>query len=147
MAEDDAILVAVRRLDAQIQRLRLIFADRNGLALNDSQALTTLSLAEGPMTPTQLANALGMTGATVTAILDRLERAGFVRRQPHRRDRRSVQIALEPPSYAVMAEVRNLMSRAIAAAVAEDERAEVAGSLHRLGIAIEDAISAYAASN
>jgi DNA-binding MarR family transcriptional regulator len=42
------------------------------------------------MTPTVLANALGFTTGGMTAVIDRLERAGYVRRRPDRRDRRKV---------------------------------------------------------
>jgi DNA-binding MarR family transcriptional regulator len=42
----------------------------------------------GPLAPTALARALGVTTGGVTTVLDRLERAGYVRRRPDPGDRR-----------------------------------------------------------
>jgi DNA-binding MarR family transcriptional regulator len=42
----------------------------------------------GALAPTELANALGFTTGGITTVIDRLERAGYVRRRPDRADRR-----------------------------------------------------------
>jgi len=44
----------------------------------------------GPSTAGRLAELSGFTTGAITGIVDRLERAGYVRRQPHPKDRRSV---------------------------------------------------------
>jgi DNA-binding MarR family transcriptional regulator len=44
----------------------------------------------GPATAGQLATWTGLTTGAITAMLDRLEKAGFVRREPHPDDRRKV---------------------------------------------------------
>lgn len=44
----------------------------------------------GPSTAGRLAELSGFTTGAITGIVDRLERAGYVRRQPHPTDRRSV---------------------------------------------------------
>jgi DNA-binding MarR family transcriptional regulator len=59
------------------------------------RALSRLGVA-GSLSPKQLADALDLTTGTVTALLDRLERAGLVARTPHPRDRRMLKIALTP---------------------------------------------------
>ena len=41
-------------------------------------------------TPKQLAEATGLTTGAITGILDRLERAGYAKREPNPKDRRSV---------------------------------------------------------
>src|ERR1700722_15546220 len=44
----------------------------------------------GPSTARRLAELSGFTTGAITGIVDRLERAGFARREPHPSDRRSV---------------------------------------------------------
>jgi DNA-binding MarR family transcriptional regulator len=65
------------------------------LGQTELRALTRLNAA-GSLSPKQLAVALDLTTGTVTALLDRLERAGLVVRSAHPRDRRMLQIALTP---------------------------------------------------
>src|SRR5690242_18054602 len=68
-------------------------ADRMGLHLTDMQCINLLDLV-GPVTPGTLAERMGLTTGGVTVLLDRLEKAGFVRREPNPNDRRSVIIRL-----------------------------------------------------
>jgi DNA-binding MarR family transcriptional regulator len=54
------------------------------------QCINLLQL-RGPMTPGQLADAMFLTtGGAITAVIDRLERAGMVRRRRDQEDRRRV---------------------------------------------------------
>ena len=46
------------------------------------------------MGQTELAEALGITTSSVTSLIDRMESAGLVRRQPHPRDRRRTVVQL-----------------------------------------------------
>ena len=61
------------------------------LGLNSAgwECLGFLSM-RGIATPTELARYSGLTTGSVTALLDRLEKAGFVRRKPNPKDRRGV---------------------------------------------------------
>ena len=61
--------------------------------VTDVEALGVLSVL-GTTTPTGLETALGGGTGTMTLVLDRLERAGFVRRVRGAEDRRSVTIEL-----------------------------------------------------
>jgi DNA-binding MarR family transcriptional regulator len=70
-------------------------ADRLGLRLTDMQCINVLDLI-GPSTPGELARSTGLTTGGVTAMLDRLEKAGYVKREPNPRDRRSVLVRLKP---------------------------------------------------
>jgi DNA-binding MarR family transcriptional regulator len=51
---------------------------------------------EGPLTAGRLARLSGLTTAAVTAVVDRLERAGYVRRVRGEQDRRQVILELTP---------------------------------------------------
>ncbi|WP_413317766.1 MarR family transcriptional regulator [Agrococcus sp. 1P02AA] len=74
-----------------------------GLGENDMRALRFLMTAgrgDGVITSTMLAEHLGLQGSSVTKMLDRLERAGHVRRQPHPTDRRALSIVVTPATAA-----------------------------------------------
>jgi MarR family transcriptional regulator, organic hydroperoxide resistance regulator len=70
-------------------------ADHVGLRLTDMQCINVLDLT-GPSTPGELARSTGLTTGGVTVMLDRLEKAGYVKRVPNPRDRRSVLVRLNP---------------------------------------------------
>jgi DNA-binding MarR family transcriptional regulator len=50
----------------------------------------------GPRTPAELAEAAGVTRATMTGLVDTLERDGFVKREPDTNDRRMMSVRLTP---------------------------------------------------
>lgn len=64
-------------------------ADRVGLRLTDLQCINLLELL-GPVTPGTLAECTGLTTGGVTVMLDRLEKAGYVKREANPNDRRSL---------------------------------------------------------
>jgi MarR family transcriptional regulator, organic hydroperoxide resistance regulator len=68
-------------------------AERTGLRLTDMQCLSVLELM-GPSTPGMLAAGTGLSSGGVTVMLDRLERAGYVKRAPNPADRRSVLVSV-----------------------------------------------------
>jgi DNA-binding MarR family transcriptional regulator len=70
-------------------------ADRVGLRLSDMQCINALELM-GPSTPGELARFTGLTTGGVTVMLDRLEKGGYLKREPNPRDRRSVLVRLNP---------------------------------------------------
>jgi DNA-binding MarR family transcriptional regulator len=78
-------------------------ADRVGLHVTDLRCLNLLSQS-GPLTAGELGQrtGLGTTGA-VTRMVDRLERAGYVRRQLNPLDRRRVIIRPVPERLAALA--------------------------------------------
>lgn len=64
-----------------------------GLNVTDSECLSLLS-ARGTSTPTELARHTGLTSGSTTAMIDRLERAGFAKRTPNPADRRGVHVTV-----------------------------------------------------
>jgi DNA-binding MarR family transcriptional regulator len=65
-------------------------ASRSGINVTDMQCINLLQL-RGPMTPGQIADAMFLTtGGAITAVIDRLEKAGMVRRRRDETDRRRV---------------------------------------------------------
>mgnify|MGYP001409541076 CR=1 FL=1 len=78
-------------------------AQRLGLGVSDSQFISLLNL-NGPLTPGRLAELTGLTTGTVTGVIDRLERAGFVRRERDPADRRKVHVTPVPEAIAAIYE-------------------------------------------
>jgi DNA-binding MarR family transcriptional regulator len=68
-------------------------ADENGLRLTDMQCVSVLELL-GPSTPGKLAEHTRLSSGGVTVMLDRLEKAGYVKRSPNPQDRRSILVSV-----------------------------------------------------
>ena len=88
-------LLAVRRNGSIIQLLGQVSAERIGINVTDLNCLNILAL-RGRMTAGGLARETGLTTASITGVLDRLEEAGFVRRERDPQDRRRVMVRLDP---------------------------------------------------
>ncbi|MEK8142171.1 MarR family winged helix-turn-helix transcriptional regulator [Streptomyces sp. M10(2022)] len=91
-----AFAVQLRRLNGEINRVVHSFAADQGLHATDVQALGTIMDAQAPVTPGLLREHLGLTSGAVTACLDRLERAGHIRRARESTDRRVVHLHYLP---------------------------------------------------
>jgi DNA-binding MarR family transcriptional regulator len=79
-------------------------AAANGLGITDSKTISTL-MQEGPMTAGEIAKRLGLTTGAVTNVIDRLVRAGYVRRVADPKDRRKVIVEADLPSLEKMSHV------------------------------------------
>jgi DNA-binding MarR family transcriptional regulator len=69
----------------------------------------------GPRTPAELADAAGVTRATMTGLIDTLERDGFVKREPDPDDRRMMSVLLTSRGERFMQEFLPGHFKAIAA--------------------------------
>jgi DNA-binding MarR family transcriptional regulator len=89
----DRLLVALeeacRKVGAQAVLISDLVATRVGINSTDLECLDLLQLA-GPTTAGQMSAHSGLTTGATTAVIDRLERAGFVRRRRDPEDRRVV---------------------------------------------------------
>ncbi len=66
-----------------------------GLNVTDSECLSILSIRGGVSTPTELGRYTGLTTGSTTAMLDRLEKAQFIKRVPNPDDRRGVLVKID----------------------------------------------------
>ncbi|HVB54467.1 MAG TPA: MarR family transcriptional regulator [Candidatus Acidoferrales bacterium] len=82
---DSRLRRATTAVDGLDQRAALIF----GVNRTDLRLLDLLA-SQGPLTAGALARAAGISSGGMTIALDRLERAGYVRRELNPRDRRSI---------------------------------------------------------
>lgn len=72
--------------------------------LNASERLCLSFLWPGPQTASAIAREIRLTPAAVTALIDRLEKRGFVRRRPDPDDRRKVWVEAAEEAHRVTAE-------------------------------------------
>ena len=119
-----AFAAGMRRTGSLYQLMGMAAADRIGINATDLNCLNVLSFS-GHMTAGELARATGLTTASITGVVDRLEAAGYVRRQSDPQDRRRVvvTIVLEAALRDVAVVFRPLLQdwREIAARYSDDE--------------------------
>jgi len=84
------------------QRSTQAFDDEVGrvLGINPVDVRCLDWLSEAPLSPSRLADATGLSAAATTAMIDRLERKGFVRRVPHATDRRQTVVEMTEQGHA-----------------------------------------------
>lgn len=85
------LILALRRLNRTLVTVNRAVGTRLGIKDGDLVVLDLLH-QEGPQTPTDLARRTRTHLATMTGILTRLERDGWIERIPDAHDRRSVRI-------------------------------------------------------
>ncbi|ARI51105.1 MarR family winged helix-turn-helix transcriptional regulator [Streptomyces bacillaris] len=90
-----AFAVQLRRMNGEINRMTHGFAAHQQLHPTDVSALAAILDSPAPLTPGALREHLGLTSGAVTACLDRLERAGHIRRARESSDRRVVHVHYE----------------------------------------------------
>jgi DNA-binding MarR family transcriptional regulator len=73
-------------------------AARLGVSVTDLNCLNIVESRQG-VTAGELAAESGLTTGAVTAVIDRLERAGFARRVRDEQDRRKVKVEVTPAFY------------------------------------------------
>jgi DNA-binding MarR family transcriptional regulator len=99
---EDRIVLEIRKFIAASIFFNTQVADKVGMGLTDMQMVHMLQLY-GPSTPSKLATWTGLSSGGVTVALDRLEKAGYVRREANPTDRRSLLVVLIPKSLQPMA--------------------------------------------
>ena len=103
------------------------------------QALAVLDGAGEPLSPTGIARRLIVTTASVTSLLDTLERRGLVERRPDTADRRRLLVAITPPAQAMVRqyvpEVVALQG-AVMSGIGEEDRQQLIAVLTRIREAI-----------
>ena len=120
----DEIRSSVRRIVAEICLHEHSTWQRLGLGGTDVRFLTLLDL-NGPLTPGRLAELTGLTTGSVTGVIDRLERAGFVGRERDGADRRKVRVVPLPGASARLAAERYDRIHQLDAALDRRDRAEL----------------------
>ena len=90
----ERLALAGRASSAATVMFHTAVAARQGLSASEGKALDLLERS-GPLTAGELARRSGLAPASVTALVDRLERKGFARRVPNPGDGRSVLVEVD----------------------------------------------------
>ena len=121
----------LQRLEQGVRRMlaaAIIFnqqvADSVGLNATDLQCLNLLELQDA-LTPGDLARCCGLTTGGVTVVLDRLEKAGYIRREANPRDRRSLLIRPVPATMRKLHKIYRSKSQSLAEALAPYTKREL----------------------
>jgi DNA-binding MarR family transcriptional regulator len=111
-------------------------AERLGVSATDLHCLNIVESRNG-LTAGELAAESGLTTGAVTAVVDRLERAGFARRVRNERDRRKVHVEVTPAFYERAGEIWKPVAedwqRALAARFSAAELATISDFLRAAG--------------
>lgn len=141
----DDLVDALRLFTVESDVFVDVFARAHGLGRSDLNAIMWISTsARGgrPVTAGELAGRLGLGPPATTALVDRLENAGHVRRIRDPKDRRRVTIVMESPALQLATDyfvpLGRLMSAAVADADDEDLR-RAAALVRRLADAVTEA--------
>lgn len=111
------LMNAVRRLTRSSLLLQYAIAEKMKLNATDAECIDFL-IEMGPCTAGDLARKTRLTTGAITNVIDRLEKAGFVKREQDPNDRRKVIIKFIPKKHekakkyygAMAADVYNLLS-------------------------------------
>jgi DNA-binding MarR family transcriptional regulator len=134
-AEVAQVVELLRALNVENDRMADVFAGRHGLHRTDLDALVHVMDAERagePLSPGQLAQRLGLSAPATTALVDRLERSGHVRRRRDEADRRRLVLEMEDKARATGRELFGELGAGVARrflALAPAERRAVLGFL------------------
>jgi len=133
------IVVSAGRLDVATSALMVALAHAVGVSVPELIALEHLD-RDGSLGPSELARRLQMTSGAVTALVDRLETHGYVRREPHPQDRRRVLLKRTARADEDLAEETSLIAAevlSVAEALAPEERGVVGRFLDHLTVIAE----------
>ena len=137
--DGDQIDEAIRNLRAVIlagERYRQVLADRLGLGVTETQAISYLTVF-GDRGQTDLATDLGITSGSSTALVDRLERSGIAERYAHPSDRRRALVRLTAKGHAVVRSSHDWLLASLQD-VPDERLGEVAGFLRSIADRLND---------
>ncbi len=136
---EDDILAAIRRIVRAVDlRSRALI---RGHRISGPQLVTLRALSRmGPVSVSALARAVSLSQPTVTGILNRLERAGLVRRERSERDRRNVLCTITPQGGSVLRDAPSLLQdrfRHELSRLEEWERSQMLATLQRIAFLMD----------
>lgn len=121
-----SVASAMRAFNAGSDRLRATLAAKLGIGTSEMRAMSFVEEA-GRLTPKELSVLMDITTGSMTAMVDRLEAASMLARQPHPTDRRSILLTLTPAGLHATQWADGVFADAIAAVYQYDESRDAAG--------------------
>lgn len=132
------VLLAWQALEVASKQARDGYAAKAGVSPTDFQALVFLSGRDG-MAPKDLGAVLGISTGAMTALIDRLEDAGHLSRQPHPTDRRSTRLFLTPAGSSSVAAAGELYVDVVERIIPQDQRIPLVDLFRDLAAALQGA--------
>jgi DNA-binding MarR family transcriptional regulator len=123
------LALLLRRLNVELDAVGQRFAERHGLNRTDVRALVAIMDAARrgeALTAGRLGEAVDLRSASVTALVDRLEKGGHVRRVRDPEDRRRVGLEISESAMAAGAEHFGGLARDLSAAMGDYTDEELA---------------------
>lgn len=133
------IRIAAQHIDRALEEL-----DRDNVGLSPSGIKLLINLRElspHQSSPSQLGRRLSLTSGSMTSLIDRLEEAGYVFRQPDPYDRRGVLVSLTPLGLETandLYERYSSLERRVLTPLSDGEREQLTDLLVRLNRFYED---------
>jgi DNA-binding MarR family transcriptional regulator len=103
--------------------------------------LSILADSETPVSPNHIAAQLIISRASVTSLLDTLEKRGYVKRKPHQSDRRMLLVELTDSGRQVASQFRPIVhqhQKVWLNALNENEQEQLIQTLHQLQASLTD---------
>ena len=111
------VMRQLRLAGTQVDALIANITRRYGLSSAAVNALAVIESAGGPVPAGEVSAGMHITTATMTSVLDTLERKGYIRRQPDLADRRRVLVDITPGAQAlldrILPEIQQLATAAL----------------------------------
>jgi len=145
-AELEALIAAdVRALSAESEQIGRVFAGRHDLAPNDFRALVHIMVADSagtPLTSGELSRRMGVSGAAITYLVERMIASGHIRRESHPADRRKVMLHYADHGMTVARGFFTPLGEHSSAALADLPDADLAAA-HRVFAALTTAMRTF----
>ena len=129
----EAVMNTIRTADLLFDRIGQLLRP---LGVSSAGGLVLGQLRDhGSMSPSELGERLIVTRATVTGVVDSLERRGYVLRSPNPNDRRGIIVGLTPTGLDAVAQVRTIIhsqERQWMGALSDDELGTYIDLMHRV---------------
>lgn len=136
LARTDAALIALRRILRATEQYERELAQAVGLTPAKLRVLQILSAETGrPAPPSRLAGRMGVSQATVTALVDQLEKRGYVLRERSVADRRQLLVRLTEAGAEALAQAPDALQQNFVQgfqALQDWEQAMLVASLERV---------------
>ncbi|CAN5428191.1 hypothetical protein BH11ACT6_BH11ACT6_46660 [soil metagenome] len=138
----------VRALSAESEQIGRSFAGLHQLSANDFRALVHIMVADDsgtPLTAGELRNRMGLSGAAITYLVERMITSGHLRRESDPADRRKVILRYDEPGMAVARDFFTPLARHTHTALADLPDADLAAA-HRVFTALVAAMRDFSGS-
>ena len=133
----------IDRLIGRFKETEDLFASR--LEVSERELMLLRALVEdGPMITKALGGRFGVPVSTMTGLIDRMEKKGLLRRIPHRRDRRSIELEATPAGALALREharVLEAMARGMLGALPDKDQEALMTLLRRVDARIAGALA------